>query len=270
MLECQECVKYLDAFLDCALDVKESLDVQEHLHACTLCTDRLEAGRALKAYVRQHACTSPLPKQRKQQIIRYAIRSAQSSGWWSRRKVAMHLRDIALGTVAAAAVIFLVLRPALQSAPANDMLQQFSREAAMTYTAYTATGQYPPFEVARAKDSAVIEWVKDHMGSRLQVPWITDGGTQFLGGRLCRILDRKSAVLVYRRQGANVLLLTFKGDPLFPPRKNVVHVKGHDLYVQTVSGRPVAIWQHGDMTYSMVGNLQRDTLLQLATTVAYR
>jgi anti-sigma factor RsiW len=252
------------------LDVKESLDVQEHLHACTFCTDCLEAERALKACVRQHATTPSLPQQRKQQIIRRAMRSAHSSGWLSRRNVTVHLRYIAVGTAAAAALIFLVLRPALQPAPANDMLQRVSREAAMTYTAYTAAGEYPPFEVAKAKDSAVIEWVKNHLGSRLEVPWITDGGTRFLGGRLCRILDRKSAVLVYRRQGANVLLFTFKGDPLFPSRKNVVHIKGHDLYVQSVSGRPVAIWQHGDMTYSMVGNLQRDALLQLATTVAYR
>jgi hypothetical protein len=32
----------------------------------------------------------------------------------------------------------------------------------------------------------------------------------------------------------------------------------------------VAIWQRDDMTYSLVGNLGHDVLLQLATTIDYR
>ncbi len=34
MLSCQECERYLPVFLDHALEVKESLDVQAHLQSC--------------------------------------------------------------------------------------------------------------------------------------------------------------------------------------------------------------------------------------------
>ena len=36
MLSCQECERYLPVFLDHALEVKESLDVQAHLQSCSL------------------------------------------------------------------------------------------------------------------------------------------------------------------------------------------------------------------------------------------
>ena len=43
MLSCQDCEKYLHAFLDHVLDVKESLDIQEHLRLCAPCTNRVDA-----------------------------------------------------------------------------------------------------------------------------------------------------------------------------------------------------------------------------------
>jgi len=40
MLSCHECERYLPVFLDHALEVKESLDVQAHLQSCPSCADR--------------------------------------------------------------------------------------------------------------------------------------------------------------------------------------------------------------------------------------
>ena len=79
MLSCQDCEKYLDAFLDNALDVKESLDVQEHLHSCTPCTNRAAAERTLRAFIRQHATTPPLPEELKRRIVRQAMQPPQSA-----------------------------------------------------------------------------------------------------------------------------------------------------------------------------------------------
>jgi anti-sigma factor (TIGR02949 family) len=81
MLPCQDCEKYLDAFLDNALDVKQSLDVQEHLHSCTPCTNRAAAERTLRAFIRQHATTPPLPEELKRRIVRQAMQPPQSRGF---------------------------------------------------------------------------------------------------------------------------------------------------------------------------------------------
>jgi anti-sigma factor RsiW len=143
MLACQDCEKYLTAFLDDALDVKESLDVQEHLHACARCANRVEAERVLKAFVRQHAATPPLPEPHKRQIIQNAMHASSTPHWRKPRSMAVHLRDITIGVGAAAAVLFVVLRPVLHTTQANDPIQKFSREASMAYSVYTSQDRPP-------------------------------------------------------------------------------------------------------------------------------
>lgn len=270
MLSCQECEKYLDAFLDNALDVKESLDVQEHLHACTPCTNRAAAERTLRTFVRQHATTSPLPEELKRRIVRQAMQAPQPSPaprrWRLPVGTMLHLRDFVMG-VAAAAVLLLVFSSVFNASQGDDMPQKFVQEASMTYGTYKI--QHMPPEVASADDKVVTQWFNNHMGYQMKVPCITDAATKLQGGRLCRLLDRKTAALIYQRNGVDVLLFAFKGN-LSLPAKRTVQVKDHVFYLQNVGGRPVAMWQHGGVTYSIVGDLDPDELLKVATTINYR
>ena len=48
MLSCQECERYLPVFLDHALGVKESLDIEAHLQVCPPCADRADIERRLR------------------------------------------------------------------------------------------------------------------------------------------------------------------------------------------------------------------------------
>ena len=64
MLSCEQCRKYLPFFLDQALGVKESLDVQEHLQECADCTDLAAAERTLRAVVRQKLPQRPYPRRK--------------------------------------------------------------------------------------------------------------------------------------------------------------------------------------------------------------
>src|SRR5215470_9612054 len=59
MLSCQECERYIPVFLDHALEVKESLDVQAHLQSCFSCHDRAESERRLRMFVRQFLDVPP-------------------------------------------------------------------------------------------------------------------------------------------------------------------------------------------------------------------
>jgi anti-sigma factor RsiW len=102
------------------------------------------------------------------------------------------------------------------------------------------------------------------------MPCITDKSTQLLGARLCRFLDRKSAVLKYQRNGVDILLFAFKDNQLALPPHQMVHTNAGSFYVQHVTGRPVAMWQRHGVTYSMVGDMDREVLLQIAATLSYR
>lgn len=272
MLSCQDCEKYLGAFLDNALDVKESLDVQEHLRSCTSCTNRAEAERTLWAFIRQHATTPPLAEELQRRIVRQAMRDV-SPRHQPRRGVMpvvgalAHLRDFVMG-VAAAVVLLFVFNALFPASQGEDMPQKFVQEASMIYGTYKT--QHMPPEVVSADDQVVTQWFNNHMGYQMKVPCITDAAAKLQGGRLCRLLDRKSAALIYERYGVDLLLLAFKGEQFSLPAKRMVRVKDHVFYLQNVGGRPVAMWQHGGVTYSIVGDLASDELLQVATTINYR
>jgi anti-sigma factor (TIGR02949 family) len=267
MLSCQDCEKYLDAFLDNALDVKENLDVQEHLHSCTPCAKRATAERALRAFIRQHATTPPLPEELKRRIVRQAMRPPQHRRWGIPVGTLPHLRDFVMG-VAAAAVLLLVFNAAFIASPGDDMTQTFVHETSITYSTYKT--QHMPPEVASTDDNVVTQWFNNHMGYALKVPCITDAATKLQGGRLCRLLNRKSAALIYERNGVELLLFAFKGEQLSLPAKQMVRTKDHVFYLQNVGGRPVAMWQHGGTTYSLVSDIDSDELLKVATTISYR
>lgn len=269
MLSCYDCVRYLDAFLDNELGVKESLDIQEHMSACAACASRAEAERKLRAFVRQHAPVLPLPDEVKRRIIHQAVPSSVPQSGWARFRCAMHTRDFTMGMATAAAVLLLVFLGLFSWAfEKDDIIQKFVREASLAYQAYKT--QQVPLEVQGSNDTVVVQWFNSRMGHQLKVPCITDGATKLLGGRLCRLLDRYSAALRYQRHGTDIYVFAFKGPGVSLPAKSLVHTKAGDVYVHRIDGRLVALWQWGDTTYSMVGDLNRDDLLQVANTINYR
>jgi anti-sigma factor RsiW len=267
MLACQDCERYLSAFLDDALDVKETLDVQAHLRFCASCADRAEAERTLRAFVRRHATVPPLPEEVKQRILHQATQASRPQRWWVRRDVGRHVRDFVTG-VAAAALLLLMFSSILSPSRRDDMVQKYVNEASMTYGTYKT--QHMPLEVESTDETVITQWVNSHMGAQLKVPCITDAATKLRGGRLCRLVDRKSAALMYQRNGVDIFLFAFKGDQIALPAERMVRTKDRVFYLQNAGGRPVAMWQHGGVTYSIVGDMPPDELLQVANTINYR
>ncbi len=99
---------------------------------------------------------------------------------------------------------------------------------------------------------------------------INDQATQLVGGRLCRLLNRKSAALKYQRNGTEFLVFAFKDDKLSLSSKQTVPTRAGAMHIRQIDGRPVAVWQRNGITYSMVGDVDREALLRLAATVDYR
>src|SRR5439155_24245157 len=82
MLACQECERYLPVFLDHALGVKESLDIQAHLQVCPACVDRADIERRLRTFVHENLDTRPLPDDIKHTMLLRAMHAERRPGWW--------------------------------------------------------------------------------------------------------------------------------------------------------------------------------------------
>ena len=262
MLACEECERYLPLFLDHALGVKESLDIEAHLRVCSACAERADTERRLRTFVRQHLDAGPLPDEIKHTMLRRVMQAQRQRGWRAYLPVTARLRDFSMGMAMAAVLVLAVYGP-FPILSDNDV-QRFAHEASLAYGTYTS--QHMPLEVVSADDSAVAQWLNTRMGYHLKMPCITDTATQLVGGRLCRLWDRKSAALMYQRHGVPILVFAFRGEHISLPTQQ----SGQTMHVRHVSGRPVAVWQRDGVVYSMVGDLHRDDLVQVASTVNYR
>jgi anti-sigma factor RsiW len=268
MLSCHECERYIPVFLDHALEVKESLDVQAHLQSCSSCADRVESEQCIRTFVRQYLDVPPPPDGLKRAMILRAMQAERQPGWWAYLPAPTRLRDFAMG-VATAALLALVMYGSFPDLSSDPDLQKVGREASLAYGIYTK--QHMPLEVVSADDSTVTKWLNKHMGYHIKMPCITDTATQLLGGRLCSFMNRKSVALMYQRHGVPILLFAFHGDHMSLPSQNNPRSNGQaPVHVRSVSGRPVAMWQRDGVVYSMVGDVQRDDLMQVAATVNYR
>ena len=268
MLSCADCKRYLEPFLDQALEVKESLDVEQHLIGCPACADRVDAERSFRQFIRQQATTPSLSMPDKRRIVLQAISSSQPRVRTGAVRQTFQMRDFFLGLTTAAALLLLLFKPYFSSSQSDDMMHKFANEASLTYGTYMVH-RVPP-EFVNGDDKIVSKWLNTNMGFRLKMPCITDRETKLLGSRLCRLLDRKSATMIYERNGTNLLLFAFKDGHLKMPEKYKVKTPGPELYIRTISGRPVAMWNYGGMTYSMVGDIDPDDLVQVAKTIDYR
>jgi anti-sigma factor RsiW len=267
MLSCQECERYLPVFLDQALEAKASLDIQAHLQSCSPCVERLAHEQHLRTLVRQSLQLPEPPEDLKCAMIRRAMQTDSPARWRTYLETPFRWRDFFLGAVAAALVA--IAAPGLWDLSIDRDVQKVVREASLAYGTYTS--QHMPLEVVSADDSAITQWLNPRMGYPIKIPCITDTSTQLLGGRMCRILDRKSVALIYQRHGVPIVLFAFRGDHMSLPAdpETLPHKQG-TIQVRYVSGRPVAMWQRDGVVYSMVGDVHRDDLMQVARTVSYR
>ena len=268
MLSCEQCRKYLAFFLDQALGVKESLDVQEHLQECADCTDMAAAERMLRAVVRQQAAAAPLPEAEKRQLIRRAMRqNGHPRPWLAALREAVQWRDVGLGVAFAAAALLVFLSPVRDLFSGNDAARKFVHETAMAY--HTYLDQDVPMEVKTSDDGQLVRWANDVIGHSLHVPCITDKAAQLVGGRLCRLRDRKGLAMKYRHHGSDLLVFAFRDAALSLPDRRLIPTEAGRFYVQHVAGRPVILWQRAGVTYSMVGDIDRQALLRVAGSVKY-
>lgn len=276
MLSCQDCERYLEAFLDQELDVKESLDMQAHLSDCPACLEAAEAERTYRRFVREQLQEVALPQAMKLQMIRQAMDGAPGQraviepkiSWWARLNTWIRPKDFALGMASATVLLLVLYGPISLQSKADDTTHRLLQDASMAYQANQL--QPMPLGVSDSDDKAVADWFSRKLTYTFKVPCITDTATKLMGGRLCRLLDRQSATFVYKRNGKDVLLFAFRGDGVSLPARNRVRVQDQDLYLHNVSGRPVAAWKHGGIVYSMVGDLNRDDILSIAKTMHYR
>jgi anti-sigma factor RsiW len=146
----------------------------------------------------------------------------------------------------------------------------------------------------RANDPLVAEAIADHLrvvyrdrpvdiesgGSHQVKPWFTGrldfalpavfgGDDEFTleGGSVGYYLDRKAAVLVYKRGLHTASLFVFRADGLAFPAANQ-DLGGIPAALREERGFRVAVWRAGQLGYALVSDLNVDELVRLGSRIA--
>lgn len=143
MFSCQDCERYLEAFLDQELDVKESLDMQAHLRDCPACMELAEAEHTCRRFVREQVQEASLPDAMKLQMIRRATQAVTNqrvvaepqAAWWAWIARWIQPKGFALGVASAAAVLLVLYGPFASTSQSNDTTHRLLQDASMAYRA---------------------------------------------------------------------------------------------------------------------------------------
>jgi anti-sigma factor RsiW len=124
-----------------------------------------------------------------------------------------------------------------------------------------------PVDVESGGPHQVKPWFTGRLDFAL--PAVTAGDASFVlqGGSVGYFLDRKAAVLVYKKALHSATLLAFRADGLAFPRADV-DLGAALAHVDAVRGFQVVVWRAGELGYALVSDVGRDDLVALARLIA--
>lgn len=116
-----------------------------------------------------------------------------------------------------------------------------------------------PVEIPGSRRAEMARWFERHLGTAVEIPDLRSLALRLVGGRLLASTAGPMAQLLYEdRQGNRLTLyLTVEESDV-----------GSDVEVVKAAGFSAGFWQDGELTYTIVADMEADALLALAAEVS--
>jgi anti-sigma factor RsiW len=236
----------LHAYVDRVLEPERRAEVAAYLDGHSDVAERI-AGysnqRDLMRTALAGIAAEPLPARLNLARIIENRRRRTVPAWWAIAAIVL----ISIGGLGGWGI-----RGAMQ--PAAGGLAALAQEAAYSYSVY-APDRVRPVEI-RASDSAqLVQWVSNRLHQPVKVPDLTDAGYRLMGGRLIATSNGPAAMFMYDDdRGTRLVVLT---RPMNAEQSAPMAPHAGD----GVSG---FAWADNGMGYSMVGQIEPDSLKPIA------
>lgn len=235
-------------FADDRLDVDDRAAVQQMLAESPDDAVRVAEWRSHMDAVRAQyddIARAPVPEH----LLRAARRASRSSPL----RYAAAIGWMVLGGLFGYGVSLLEARQAEPQA-----MQSLPREAAVAHATYAPEVRHP-VEVGAEQETHLVNWLSKRLGKPLRVPQLGVQGFQLVGGRL--LPGDAGPVAQFMFQNADGVRLTL----YVSTRPGEVRETSFQF---AQSGRlGVFYWLDRDLGYALSGEVERNTLLQLAQAV---
>jgi anti-sigma factor RsiW len=248
MASCGEIKKLLSVWVDGELSEGDTREVELHIAECNACRSEVETESLIKSKLRQvlPRATAPAALRAKMAALSVPPEATPGRPVWPLA---------AAGLTAAAAIAATVALVAQSPAPGAPLLLEESVER---------HSRDLPVEIPGPSTEQVSSWFRGKVAFPVHVPRLPRG-TNLLGGRLSPVNQEFAAHLTYERAGHKITVLVF--DPhraeMRTPKASTVRVKDHDVYLSTVHGYQVAVFQDEGVGYAITADLDDQELTDL-------
>jgi mycothiol system anti-sigma-R factor len=257
-MNCQETQKYLYAFLDEQLGLKESVDIEAHVSSCPDCQKKLEFEKELNDFLREHAPRWQAPDRLKKRIRRELRKTSAHNSLWTEIRTFLIIKP-----VYAVLGILLILSPLLYVHYAGffstdshmiirETVEDHLRSLLVENPAGISTSN--PYEVA--------SWFENKLEFALNIPQFKENTVALLGAQITYFLDRRVAHVMYKVREHKLSLYILEGAGIDVDEDEIEG--GHAYYEDIYKGFTVVGWRSGSYIYCFVSDLSDSELDSLA------
>jgi len=239
------------------LDEPTRARVYAHLAVCPACQQVAEGERMLDRLLEERLPQHPASLALKGRL--QARLPAPATATPPRRFGRRWIGPLA-GALAACAVLAVVGLRRERSATEPLMAEAVADHLRVLY-------RERPVDIESGGPHQVKPWFTGRLDFALPAVFGGDGEFTLQGGSVGQYLDRKAAVLVYKRGPHTASLFVFRADGLAFPAANQ-DLGGTMAAVRQERGFRAAVWRQGQLGYALVSDLNADELMRLASRIA--
>jgi mycothiol system anti-sigma-R factor len=250
--ECRVVADKLYAFLDDALDVPETLNIQAHLETCPACYQRYQFVLNLRGLLREEAETFVAPQQLEDRIRalgRAEIRRTKRWRFWLWPGPVM----------AATALLTLVLL---------SLFLYVSRQggAVASLVAYhrTLIEENIPLRLRTSDPQRVTTWIREQMRFPVDIPQASLEGYTLVGATTIPLSNESGTYVLYKRQAERLAYLVFPEGGISIPAGKEVLLGSHKLSLYRKGGYMVGIWRADGHMFALIGEDDEEEFLEYA------
>jgi anti-sigma factor RsiW len=245
-MSCHEFDIALHAYVDGELSVAEMTAAETHAAGCGRCATLARREREFRQLLRNQ------PRDLAPPALRTSIRAALRR---ERHRAMLRPWLIAPALAAAAAVVALVVWPALRPAPS------LIGELVDKHIAYAQLDR--PAELTTSDPRVVAEWLRERAGLRVVVPDFSAAGIRLVGARIAHARERKAAYLLYEK-GHTLLSVFMLPSDRQELRGRAMAYRGQDYIAAEWKGHRTVAWKDNQTVFGLVSSLDYEALLECA------
>ncbi len=247
-MTCQESARLLPGYFDSELDLVHTLEIEDHLRTCAVCTNALEADRALRSTIARSNLRFSAPP-----MFARDVRAAVANAFPPEKPARKNWSwNWSFAATAAALIFCAVLTWKLLPARSPNYSPALADEAIADHIRALMPGHLS--DVESTDQHTVKPWFDGKLDFAPPVENFAAQGFPLIGGRLDYLDHHPAAALVYQRRKhfVSVFLLPATGEA--DRGESQTSERGYN----------VISWTRGAMSYWLVSDLNSAELEELA------